>query len=259
VTSSSEEPEAPSRAGSIQVIARAGEMLRVLHDAPEGMTLAELSRRVDLPRSTVHRISAALEAEGFVQSGRLNGRLELGPELARLATTTSSKVVSVVHPLMQQLAADVEETIDLAVLSQGQVRFVDQVSGSQRLRAVSVVGALYPAHCTANGKVLLAALPNDTVTRLLPARLARHTEKTIVSRADLLKHLDEVRSAGIGFDLEEHDVRICAAAVPLHDTLGVVAALTLAAPSERFYARRDELVQALRAAARRANDALGAG
>jgi DNA-binding IclR family transcriptional regulator len=234
-------------------------MLRVLHEAADGMTLAELARRVDLPRSTVHRIATALEAEGFVQSGRLNGRLELGPELARLATTTSSKVVSVAHPIMQQLAREVDETVDLAVLSQGQVRFVDQVAGSQRLRAVSVVGAMFPAHCTANGKVLLAALTPEALTRLLPARLPRHTEHTIVSRADLLAHLDEVRASGVGFDFEEHDLGICAAAVPLHDTLGVVASLTIAAPTGRFNERRDELVAALRTAAGRVDEALGAG
>lgn len=256
VTSPTDFEKQPRSAG-IQVISRAADILRALHDSPDGLTLAEVARRVGLPRSTVHRIVGTLEKEGFVVTGRPHGRLELGPELGRLAATSSSKMLQIVRPYIEQLARAVVETVDLAVLRDGRVHFVDQIAAAHRLRADSVVGELYPAHCTANGKVLLAALSEQALERTLPARLPRYTDRTIVARGDLLAELERVRSEGVGFDLEEHTDRICAVAAPIRDALGVIAAVTIAVPAERFYGREDELVGALRDTVARIDAALG--
>src|SRR3954451_15605708 len=69
-----------SRQNGVQVISRAAEILRALHDAPAGLTLAEGARRGGLPRSTVHRIVGTLELEGFVAGATADGRLRLEPE-----------------------------------------------------------------------------------------------------------------------------------------------------------------------------------
>jgi DNA-binding IclR family transcriptional regulator len=245
------------RHDGVKVISRAAEMLRALADSREGLSLAELARQVGLPRSTVYRIAAALAAEGFVfMTGSQRG-VRLGPELAQLALRARGSLQEVARPHMEKLAGAVNETVDLAVLRDGRVRFIDQVAGTQRLRAEAVVGEVYPAHCTANGKALLATLSEQALRALLQDnRLQRFTPHTTVSQAKLLAELEEVRATGIAFDREEHTLQICAVGAVIRDAFGETAALTVAAPSHRFYGREKRLATALMAATRRVNAAL---
>jgi DNA-binding IclR family transcriptional regulator len=239
----------------VQVIARAAEILRTLHDAPDGLTLSQLAHEVELARTTVHRIVQALQAEGLV-TAPAGGTLHLGPELGRLASSTTGGLVRTVRPFIEYLAAAIDETVDLAVLIGVNVRFVDQVVPGRRLRAESVVGELYPAHCTANGKALLAALPPAALDSALRHRLERYTENTIVQRKALLAELEQVRSTGVAFDREEHELRVCAVGSVVYDALGARAAITIAVPSNRFYDREQLLAEAVLEAAQSASLAL---
>ena len=90
------------------------------------------------------------------------------------------------------------------------MRFLDQIPAPHRLRAVSAVGETFPAHCTANGKALLAALPRDQVEHVLPRRLTPYTPNTISSRPALWAELDAVRETGVAYDREEHTLGVCA-------------------------------------------------
>ena len=94
--------------------------------------------------------------------------MTLGPLLERLAAATRLTLPERVRPALEQLRAELEETVDLAVLDGAQLRFVDQLPAPHRLRAVSAVGETFPLHCTANGKALLGLLfgLHDVATRL---------------------------------------------------------------------------------------------
>jgi DNA-binding IclR family transcriptional regulator len=246
------------RATGVQVIARAADILRTLHEAPEGLTLSQLAQEVKLARTTVFRIVQALQAEGLLSSSDRGGTLSLGPELGRLATATPASLVRIVRPCIERLSQDVNETVDLAVLYGANVRFVDQAFAGRRVRAESVIGQLYSAHSTANGKALLAALPVKTVEATLPARLPRHTANTTGSRRELLAELQRVRETGVAFDREEHELGICAVGAVVEDAIGARAAITIAAPTDRFYPAERQLAEAVLDAARRASAALGA-
>src|SRR4051794_4178766 len=173
----------------VQVVHRTAAILTALRGEPDGLSLSQIAERVDLARSTVHRLVAALEQERFVVAASSSRGFRLGPALASLAWAASRDVMALIHPFLVLLSQELSETVDLAVLEHDRVLFVDQIAGPRRLRAASSVGALFPAHCTANGKALLAALPKDELERLLPARLERLTPHTITSRAKLLEEL----------------------------------------------------------------------
>jgi len=113
--------------GGIQVIMRAAGILRTLNGEHLGLTPSEVARRVDLSRSTVHRILVALEGEGLVAVASAPGRYRLGPELTRLAASERGELRFAVRPFLEQLSVEVNETVDLAVLIQDRVSFVDQV------------------------------------------------------------------------------------------------------------------------------------
>jgi DNA-binding IclR family transcriptional regulator len=246
------------RTGGIQAIARAGAVLRALEQRPEGASLAELAQAVELPKSTVHRLVGALASEQLtdVEAG---GHVHLGPALARLAAATRPALVKRLRGLIEELSAELQETVDLAVLDGAAMRFVDQVPGPQRLRAVSAVGEEFPLHCTANGKAMLAALEPHAALALLPARLPRLTPHTITGRARLAGELERVRKTGIAYDREEHTEGICAIGAIVFDQAGPAGALSVPVPAPRFEREQSRYAKALAKAAKRGSVLLGAG
>jgi DNA-binding IclR family transcriptional regulator len=248
--------ETPARATGVQVIVRAAEILRTLHDVPEGMTLSQLAQAAGLARTTVHRIVQALQTEGLVTTPDGRGAVRLGPELGRLAAGTSAAIAWSIRPFLEALAQEVNETIDLATLYGTRVRFIDQVVPGRRLRATSIFGEQFPAHSTANGKALLAELPVPTVEATFPAQLERFTANTITTRRELLAELERVREAGVAFDREETELGICAVAAVVANGLGPQAAVTIAAPTDRFHEAQDAFADAVRATARDATASL---
>lgn len=229
----------------VQVIARAAQLLRALDSEPHGLSLSQLADRVGLPRSTVQRIVAALADEGFVTPASPTGRVRLGHELARLAAAGRRDLWLELQPLLQRLFDELNETVDCAILDGNELRFVDQIPAPHRLRAVSAVGATFPLHCTANGKAVLAEWSNDDIVRRLPARLARFTENTIVSRRKLLEQVAVIRETGVAFDLEEHTAGICAVATTIREPFGTLVAVSVPVPRQRFDGRKTGIAKAL--------------
>jgi DNA-binding IclR family transcriptional regulator len=246
-----------ARQPGIQAIARAGSILRALEGAPHGLGLAELALVVALPKSTVHRLAGALATEGLLATAP-GGRLVLGGAIPRLAAASSRALPQRLRPALEELSAELGETVDLAILDGSSVRFIDQVPGSQRLRAVSAVGATFPLHCTANGKALLAALDPREALVLLPARLPRMTPATVVSRTALTGELEEIRCRGVAFDHEEHTEGIGAVGVAIDDGSGPVAALSVPVPMTRFRGAEQRYAEAAQKVAREASGLLGA-
>jgi DNA-binding IclR family transcriptional regulator len=234
----------------------ANQILRTLHHVPEGMTLSQLAQAVGLARTTVHRIVQALQTEGLGTTPDGRGAVRLGPELGRLAAGTSAAIAWSIRPFLEALAQEVNETIDLATLYGTRVRFIDQVVPGRRLRATSIFGEQFPAHSTANGKALLAELPVPTVEATFPAQLERFTANTITTRRELLAELERVRDAGVAFDREETELGICAVAAVVANGLGPQAAVTIAAPTDRFHEAQDAFADAVRATARDATASL---
>src|SRR5262249_21778900 len=136
----------------VQVIARAASILRALEQEVSGLSLGQIAQRVNLARSTVQRIVAALQSEKLVIAASPNGRVRLGPTILRLATSVRTDFVSIARPFLAKLSSELGETVDLATVKQDHLVFVDQVIGSQRLRTVSAVGGMVPLYCTANRK-----------------------------------------------------------------------------------------------------------
>ena len=155
----------------VQVIARAAAILRALEDEAAGLSLGQIAQRVNLARSTVQRIVAALEAEKFLIAASPTGRVRLGPTILRLAASARTDFVAVARPYLTQLSSELKETVDLSVVKKDHLVFIDQVIGSQRLRTVSAVGETFPLHCTANGKAYLASLDNAAIAELIGTEL----------------------------------------------------------------------------------------
>ena len=228
----------------VQVIARAAEICRELATATEGLTTAELVERLGLSRPTVYRILRALMDEDFVRQVE-PGRYAVGPAFLVIGGSTYGGLRHDLRPFMKELSSELGETIDLAVLDNGEALFVDQFVALRGLRVVAHMGARLPLHCTASGKALLAALPPDEAENHLPAAPQAYTPNTVTDRAALLQELDEVRRTGVAYDHEEYVMGVCAVATPVYDAVGAIGALTVEVPAVRFHGRERPIVAAM--------------
>jgi DNA-binding IclR family transcriptional regulator len=229
----------------VQVIARAAAIMRVLEGEPAGLSLGQIAQRVGLARSTVQRIVAALESEKILIAASPNGRVRLGPTILRLAASVRTDFAAEVRPFLIELSNELHETVDLAIIKQDHLVFIDQVIGSQRLRTVSAVGEAFPLHCTANGKAYLAGLDPAAIERLIGSSYEQRTPRTLTRLDALLRDLKSVRKTGIAFDREEHTPGICAAGVATRDPLGNILAISVPVPAQRFHAHERRITARL--------------
>jgi DNA-binding IclR family transcriptional regulator len=246
----------PKRNG-MQLITRAADVLTALEHAPEGLGVTELALAVGLPKSTAHRVAGALEEEGFVATDP-NGKLRLGRRLAQLGAAARGALREHLRPYLVRLAREVDETVDLSVLDGSEVRFIDQVPSTRRLRAVSAVGLSFPLYCTANGKAILAAMPPEQLAAVLPPNFTALTPATIRSRSALWPELDEIRVSGVAYDREEHSEGITAVGAVVHDAYGIAGAISVPVPTQRFAKHEKILVPHLLAVCEEASRSLGA-
>ncbi len=231
--------------GGIQVIARAASILRTLENHPNGLSLGQIAKSVELARSTVQRIVAALAAEDFViASGP--GDVRIGPGLVRIGASAGSNAADLIRPHLRALGETVGETVDLAVLSGGSTVFVDQVPGRQRLVALSAVGERFPLHCTANGKAILACFSPEDAEELIDASIGEHPDFPLKNRIKLRAELEQIRKSHIAFDLEEHGLGISAAGIALLDPMGRPIAVSIPVPAQRFADQKEILSSQLK-------------
>ncbi len=229
----------------VQVIARAAAILRSLEGEPNGLSLGQIAGRVDLARSTVQRIVAALETEKLLMAVSRNGRVRLGPAIQRLSSSVEMDFVAIARPALVELSAELRETVDFAVIRKDHLIFIDQVVGPERLRTVSAIGETFPLYCTANGKAHLARLADAEIVKLIGRSYPARTPATLTDYDALMRDIEQIRLRGVGFDREEHSPDIRAAGVALADILGNPVAISVPVPSARFQGREDVIATAL--------------
>ena len=215
--------------------------LRLLAHVSRGevpVSLADLSAAVMLPKPTVHRIAALLEQEGFLHKDPLTRRYSAGKAFHDLCfhAIRSAPAHRDRQVLLQRLSEKLGETVNLGVLSGGEVMYLERVESSWPLRMDFKPGSRVPIHCTANGKLLLAFAPRQRRERLLSSiSLERYGRNTLTDRAALRRELLEIRRRGYSEDNEEFLAGVCCLAVPVKDHRGrTVAGLAVSAPSARF-------------------------
>ncbi|MEM1236203.1 MAG: IclR family transcriptional regulator [Pseudomonadota bacterium] len=234
----------------IQVITRAASILRVLGEETDGLSLGQIAGRVNLPRSTVQRIVAALALEGFVSTEKGYGGIRLGAEIQTLAQATATDIKEALRPVMQEISKATGETVDLARLEGNKMLFIDQIVGSQRLRTVSSIGEAFPLTTTANGKAALACLELSQATNLILAELEMSGDARPVSM--ILAEIEDIRAGVLARDEGEHTDGISAVGFGVRDQGGDVYAISVPVPSTRFERVKSQLIEAVNVARGRA-------
>jgi DNA-binding IclR family transcriptional regulator len=238
-------PRSPESQGGVQVIARVGQVFRALDGEAQGLSLAQLADRVGLPRSTVHRIVTALAAEGLIATASSAGRVRIGSEFARLASSSQAFLWKEAEPFMRRIFDEIGETVDCSVLDGDQVQVIYGIPAHHHLRVTADVGSTFPLHCSSKGRAILAAYAPDVAARMLPDTLERFTQNTVTSREELLEVLATVRKTGIAYNREEATLGICSAAIAIRGSSGSLLAISVPVPSQRYRDLEEKITRVL--------------
>lgn len=253
VPARSEADPARERSG-VQSIERAFSILAQIAQHQDGISLAELSKKVELHTSTTFHLVRTMVELGAVRQAKETKRYHLGRVIFGLAAKSSTDVelVTTATPFLESLALATGETTHLALRSGSDVVIVAKVAGTGAFQLVERTGGIRPAHCTGVGKVLLAAmLPQQFEEYLASAQLRSWTTKTIVDPDRLRDEIGRVRQSGLGYDDTEFDNEVRCVAAPVHDFRGqITGAVGASGPIWRMTLQRlEEIAQQVRTAA----------
>lgn len=204
------------------IVERISAILYAFTDADAGVPTAELARRSNLPRSTVHRLAQQLIDVGVLQ--RDGSRINIGLRVFELGQLVPQqrRLRVVATPFLYDLRDTTRHTTNFAVLDKGDILFLDRVPGPSAPPLPFRHGGRHPAYATALGKAILAHLGPDQVDAVLQGNLEAVTPHTITSRSGLEKAFEEVRETGVAYDQQETQEGVYCVASPVFDRTGRV-------------------------------------
>lgn len=246
-------------------VVRSLSILKTLAKRQAGLGLQDLADELELPISTVHRLTAVLMDEGFLVRVPGTKHFLLGPEVRGLMAGTSSYYIrNVSESHMRHLNLTTGENVFLAELVGNEVVCFDFAPGIRQLRLYVKVGTVIPLHAGASSRVLLAYLAPQSARELLEAQpLERLRPNTMTDPDEVMRHLDVVRERGYDVCDDEMEARVFAAAAPIRDGSGqVCASIAVLTPEEEGHPDadyRDMLIRSVCDAAAAISKDLGLG
>ncbi|WP_338773455.1 IclR family transcriptional regulator [Nocardia vulneris] len=235
--------------------------LRVLEEvaARQPIGVGELSRVLDMPKSSVQRVLVTLDTAGWIRPA--------SGEITRWVLTTKALAVGsraggdlglrgVALPIMENLRRHTEETIHLTIPEDGKMVLIERLETDKPVRTNMALGHSLPLHASANGKAVLAHSDPDTVRKLVAGELPRYTDTTITDPDALQAELAEIKARGFAVNRGEWRSDVGAvAAVVLDGAAKPIASLSVNVPISRLTAESEP---AWGAAVREAAHTIGA-
>jgi IclR family acetate operon transcriptional repressor len=221
----------------VAVLQKALDVLEVLSQRTD-LGLSELSTQTGVSKASTYRVLSTLEARGFVTKDPETRKYSPGVKLIALSCAVVSRVdlVAAARPYVVDLQATFDETVNVGILADGEVLYVDILESAQGLRMAAAVGDRNALHSTALGKAILSALPASEARELLTAyRRVAATPKTIVGLEALMDDLAVCATRGYSVDDEENEVGARCVGVPIRDFSGrAVGAVSISGPVARI-------------------------
>jgi len=224
-------------------------------------SLTGLSRELQIPKSTVHRLLRTLQARGFIEQVK-GDEYALGSHIIALtqAVRVNVEIRDRAAAVARGLAERSRESVYVAVPEYDHVLYIYAIETSRRLRARTAVGDRVPLHCTSIGKACLAFMPAAQREHLIATMpLVRATEHTITSQSELATEVEAIEGRGYATDNQENEEGIYCMAAPFRDTTGmVVGAISVSGTDPRILGSSQiELSEMLLEAAETISDRLG--
>jgi DNA-binding IclR family transcriptional regulator len=236
---------------SVPSLDRALKVLEALAASKNGLSLSELSRNLNLPRSSTHCLLITLERQGYLLRNEKSGRYLFGMKLLSLANMAISglSLRKEARPSLRALMEATGLTVHMAILEQNEAVIIEKVESPYQMRLGTWVGKRMGVHCTAVGKALISHWPEQEIDRLIRHGLPRYNENTIISSKKLKNNLRQVRELGYSVDDEEDTIGSRCVGAPIFDHTQkdrVIASISVAGfaaqiNSQTFYALTEKV------------------
>jgi DNA-binding IclR family transcriptional regulator len=217
---------------SVQSINRTFDIIELLSKEPRSIPMTEIGRRLDLHKSTVHRLLTTLRKRGYVEQEEETGNYKLGLGFVELASLylNSLELKTEALPFLNQLTQMTGQTSFLATMDEAEIVYMDKVETYHSLRRYTIIGKRLPMHATSLGKAMLSGLKDSEIEALYPdKKLAMITKKTIPTFDILMKEIRQIRERGWSIDDEENEKGTRCVGAPVFDYRDrVIAAVSLA-------------------------------
>lgn len=212
-------------------------ILELLIEHPDGLTLVEIQRELEIPKSSTYMLLTTMASRGFLEQDPVNRRFRVGIRLwqAGQSYVVVADLERLAIPYMERLRDELNETVQLATLDGTDNIYIAKVDSDQQLRLASRVGVRLPAYATGIGKALLSQLDDDEIrSRFAGVTFHRFTPTTLTSLSALLTAVREVRERGYAVDHSEYTPGVYCIAIPLAGRPGGPrAALSVSFPEVR--------------------------
>jgi IclR family transcriptional regulator, KDG regulon repressor len=222
----------------IQVLDRTFAILDVLMDSGGEVGMGDITSRLRLSKSTVHRILMNLENNRYVERAGPQSKYRLGPRLFELGTKALAALDlrDEVQPCLEDLVAKTGETSHFGVLRDGEVTSLFNVQTKKSLGTASTVGRWIPVYCTSLGKAILAFSQRAVVeTVIAKCQFKACTQHTITQPSLLEAELNSIRKRGYAVGDEEYEIGLRCIGAPVRNHLGeVIGAISIAGPTIRM-------------------------
>lgn len=246
----------------VSSILRAMRILECFMDQEKEWTLRELVQALDLPSTTVFRQVSTLVENQYLTQDPIRKSYHVGPKLLILAGAImgGSDLRKVSRPELEQLSDIVKETINLSVLVDNEIFYLDKVETHRSITCNTRVGGRAPAHATSGGKIMLADKDPEFLVRYCEwmKKIPPMTPQTITSADKLLDELAAARINGYAMDNGEIEQGLICIAAPIYDSSRhVVAAVSIAGPDYRMQRDQELMIREIKQTAKRISYAQG--
>jgi DNA-binding IclR family transcriptional regulator len=207
----------------VPAVDRALAILEYLLSKNWAVSMSELSKNLKIPKATAFRIVKTLESRGYLFNPQQKGEYILGPSAISLGSSTpeKSEIKQIANPFMFELAEKTNQTVQLGVLLEYMVIYIDQIRTSRSLNVIVPTGTPFNVNLSAGGKVLVAYLPEQQQRDFLShAELKSNTPKSVVDKEKFYKDLLKIMKQGYSIDDEEFARGIRCIAAPIFNHEG---------------------------------------
>ena len=222
----------------IKTLLNASNVLDYFIKKGKSVTLTELSERLNLYPSSVHRILDTLNYLNYVDKLPNSENYQLGLKTLELGMAKLSQIdlIKEAMPFLAELSRKSNENVYLAVLFEGMVFYQSKMEAFRTVKLDTHLGTRACFNCTALGKVLIAFLPKHEREKIYQSvGFHRSTKNTIINKKKFEKEINKVKKQGFAIDSEENEEDIQCIAAPIRDYSGrVIAAVSISGPSYRF-------------------------